>query len=123
MRKSVFAIALLLALALATHLSAQSESPHMTAVEPGTGMIGDLLTASGENLAAEVVAALYLTDGTKDVRVIIVQQTATSIQFRIPAEARPGRFALLVLTKGKQPKLIEEPVKVTIEPRVVAPTG
>jgi uncharacterized membrane protein len=61
------------------------------------------------------VAALYLTDGKNDIKVPIIEQTATSIKFRIPPEAQPGRFALMVLTKGKEAKFIEEPVKITIE--------
>jgi len=34
---------------------------------------------------------------------------------KIPATTKPGRLALMVLTTGKVPKLIEQPVKVTIE--------
>jgi hypothetical protein len=34
---------------------------------------------------------------------------------KVPTAAKPGRLALMVLTKGKEPKLIEQPVKVTIE--------
>jgi hypothetical protein len=95
--------------------------PSMIAVEPTSGAVGDVLTARGQNLGRENVAAVYLTDGTIDIKVVIMQQTATSIQFRIPPEAKAGRLAVMVLTAGKEPKLIEEPVKITIEPDATRP--
>ncbi len=87
-----------------------------TSVDPGVGRAGDLLVIQGINLDRANVAALYLTDGNVDIKVAIVAQSATSITFKIPPEAKPGRFALMVLTTGKAPKLIEEPVKLTVEP-------
>ncbi len=91
-----------------------------TSVEPGVGRVGDVLVIQGNNLDRANVAALYLTDGIVDIKVAIVEQTATSITFKIPPEAKPGRFALMVLTTGKTPKLIEEPVKLTVEPATTA---
>jgi hypothetical protein len=61
------------------------------------------------------VVELYLTDGKKDQKVQITQQDAGSIKFKVPDKVTPGRFALMVLTGGKDQKLIEQPVKVTIE--------
>jgi hypothetical protein len=87
----------------------------MTNVEPGSGKVGDILTVSGENLDKTQVAELYLTDGKKDTKVEMTEQTPKSITFKIPVKARPGRFALMVMTKGKETKLIEQPVKVTVE--------
>ena len=114
MRISVTSIPLLLALALPAY--PQGAMPIMSSVEPDTGKVGDVMVIQGSNLDKDNVAALYLTDGTTDTKVAIVEQTATSIKFRIPPEAKPGRLALMVLTKGKAPKLIEEPVKISIEP-------
>lgn len=94
----------------------------MSSVEPASGKVGDVLVAQGTNLDRDTVAALYLTDGTTDIKVAIIEQSATSIQFRIPPEAKPGRFALMVLTKGKDPKLIEEPVRITVEPETTSST-
>ncbi len=96
-------------------LHAQQTMPRMTNVEPGNGKVGDILTVSGENLDKAQVAELYLTDGKKDTKVEVTEQTPTSIKFKIPVKATPGRFALMVLTTGKEPKLIEQPVKVTVE--------
>jgi len=89
--------------------------PWISAVEPASGKVGDVLSIQGVNLGQDSVAALYLTDGNTDLKVLMIEQTSTSIRFRIPPEAKPGRFALMVLTKGNVPKLIEEPVKITVE--------
>ncbi len=112
MRLSLFAIPLLLV--FATPLRAQSSL--ISAVDPPSGKVGDVLTAQGTNLGKDAIAALYLTDGTTDVKVLILEQTDVLLRFKIPSEAKPGRFALMVLTKSKEPKLIEEPVKITVEP-------
>jgi hypothetical protein len=121
MRKSSLRIGLLFALAAPGLLLAQL--PQMQAVEPASGKGGDVITVNGENLNQDVVAALYLTNGKEDFKVEITQQTEAVIKFRIPLHIKPGRLALMVLTKGKDAKLIEEPVKVLVEPPVVGPTG
>ncbi|MCX6625348.1 MAG: IPT/TIG domain-containing protein [Acidobacteria bacterium] len=89
--------------------------PRMTTVEPGTAKIGDLLNVAGENLGKASVSQLYLTDGKNDLKVAVTEQNDSSIKFKVPATAKPGRFALMILTSGKEGKLIEQPVKVTIE--------
>ncbi len=71
----------------------QPWTPLITSVEPNSGKIGDELTAKGNNLGSDTIAALYLTDGKADVKVPMLAQTATSIRFRIPPAATPGRFA------------------------------
>jgi hypothetical protein len=115
---SAMSIPLLVALALPASPQSSSVLPTMSTVEPASGKVGDVLVVEGTNLGQDTVAALYLTDGKADVKVNILEQTATSIRFKIPPEAKPGRMALMVLTKGPQPTLIEEPVKVTVEPGV-----
>ncbi|MGA2150371.1 MAG: IPT/TIG domain-containing protein [Bryobacteraceae bacterium] len=122
MRLSALSIPLLVAFALPADPQSQGGMPTMSSVEPASGKVGDVLVAQGTNLDRDTVAALYLTDGTTDIKVAIIEQSATSIQFRIPPEAKPGRFALMVLTKGKDPKLIEEPVKITVEPETTSST-
>lgn len=94
---------------------AQQAMPRMTAVEPDNGKAGDVLTVAGENLAKPDVEKLYLTDGKNDLQVEVTEQAPASIKFKIPATAKPGRFSLMILTGGKEPKYIEQPVKVTIE--------
>ncbi len=119
---SAIACSLLVALALAGDPDSQAGMPLMTSVDPSSGKVGDVLSIQGVNLGSDTVAELYLTDGKVDVKVPIVQQTATSIGFRIPPEAKPGRMGLVVLTKEKNPRLIEEPVKITVEPQTANPT-
>jgi hypothetical protein len=111
--KLSFAISLLVAASFAAF--AQQAMPRLATVEPQNGKGGDVLVVTGENLQKDAVTKLYLTDGTNDLQVEITEQTASAIKFKIPAKAKPGRLALMVLTGGKEPKLIEQPVKVTID--------
>jgi len=111
MKLSLIVASLTLACAV---LCAQQTMPRITAVEPDNGKIGDLLTISGEHLGKGDVVELYLTDGKKDTKVEVTDQAATAIKFKIP-KMSVGRFALMVLTGGKEPKYIEQPVKVTIQ--------
>lgn len=93
---------------------AQQPMPRMTAADPDNGKAGDVITVAGENLEKTLVSKVYLTDGKIDTVVEVTEQAATSIKFKIPPKTS-GRLALLLLTTGKEPKLIEQPVKVTIE--------
>ncbi len=102
-------------IALASLVFAQEAMPRMTSVEPGNGKAGDELTVTGENLTKATVAKVYLTDGKNDTEVQVSDQNATTIKFKIPAGAKTGRFSLMILTAGKEPKYIEQPVRVTIE--------
>jgi hypothetical protein len=89
--------------------------PRMTTCEPGNGKTGDVLTVTGENLTKETVAKVYLTDGKNDLQVEVMEQAATTVKFKVPPKATAGRWSLMLLTTGKEPKLIEQPVKVTVE--------
>jgi predicted solute-binding protein len=113
--KLSFGILLLIAAGAAAF--GQSSMPRMVSCEPPNGKAGDVIAVTGENLTKDAVAKLYLTDGKddkNDVQVEIVEQTGTTIKFKIPAKAT-GRMALMILTGGKDGKLIEQPVKVQIE--------
>jgi len=112
------AILLLLAACLACY--AQPALPRMTTAEPPNGKIGDPIVVTGENLEKANVAKVYLTDGKNDLVVEVIEQSATNIKFKIPAKAT-GRMAVMVLTTGKEPQLIEQPVKVLIEEAGAAP--
>lgn len=115
MRLSFILLALLTLVVMPLLVSAQAPLPRMTTVEPSSAKAGDILSVAGENLEKDNVAALFLTDGKNDVKMEITEQAATAIKFRVPASAKAGRFALMILTGGKEPKYIEQPVKVTIE--------
>ena len=86
----------------------------MTFVELLNGKVGDVLNVVGENLGKTNVAQLFLTDGKNDFKAEVTEQADAAIKFKIPT-IKPGRFNLMVLTSGKQPRLIEQPVKVTVE--------
>jgi len=116
MRLSAIAIALLVPLALTAAPAPQTGMPMMHTVVPDSGKAGEVVEIQGEHLGQESVAAVYLTDGKKDTKLQILEQTETSIKFKIPSETMPGSFALMVLTRDKPPKLIEEPVRITVVP-------
>jgi hypothetical protein len=115
MKRSVVVPLIVVACFAAIAVFAQQAMPRMTSVEPANGKIGDVLTVSGENLHKTNVSKVYITDGKIDWQVEVTDQAATAIKFKIPVKAQPGRFALMLLTSGKDAKLIEQPVKVTIE--------
>ncbi len=94
---------------------AQQVMPRMTTVEPASAKAGTVLTVAGENLQKDQVSKVYLTDGKADLLVEITEQADSTLKCKIPDKAKPGRFALMLLTTGKEPKLIEQPVKVTVE--------
>jgi len=96
--------------------------PKMTMVTPDSGKSGDTMKVDGEFLDKQHVAEVYITDGTTDWKVQIVKQASAQIEFKIPPNVKPGRFFLMVLTTGPDPKLIEEPVRVTIEGEAPQPS-
>jgi hypothetical protein len=112
--KLSFVISLLVAASFVTY--AQQAMPRMTSLDPMEGKKGDVIVVTGENLQKDAVAKVYLTDGKNDTQVEVLEQTATSIKFKIPTKvAEGGRLTLMVLTTGKDAKLIEQPVKVLID--------
>jgi hypothetical protein len=96
-------------------LYAQQAMPRITSVDPDTAKAGDIITVTGEHLDKGEVVEVYLTDEKKDTKVEVTEQSSTSLKIKIPGNMATGRFALMVRTGGKEPKLIEEPVKVNIE--------
>lgn len=113
MRFSFLLLAAAIMLALPPVLPAQIS--RILTVEPDTAKAGDILTATGEAINKNNVDEMYLTDGAKDFKTSIVEQTDTSIKFKVPTTIKAGRYALMIRTRGNEPKLLEQPVKVTIE--------
>ncbi|MBI5083045.1 MAG: hypothetical protein HZB13_00380 [Acidobacteria bacterium] len=113
---ALFITFMLLTLAVAPALMAQESIPRCTTVEPMSGKVGIDIVVTGENLGKETVAKLYLTDGTNDIEMVIAEQTGTTMKAKIPAKAKVGiRYKLMILTRGKEPKLIEQPVRFEVE--------
>ena len=97
-------------------LQGQDTIPRFVTVEPMNGKVGDSATVTGENVGKNNIAELYLTDGKNDFKCVMVEHTDTTIKFTIPKGPKPGvSYKLMVLTKGKDPKLIEQPVRYTID--------
>jgi hypothetical protein len=89
-------------------------TPFIRTATPDTGMPGDVVTVMGDALDKKHVAEVYLTDGKRDVKVEILEQSEDSIRFRLPAKVAPGRYSLMVLTVD-EPKYIEQPVYFTVK--------
>ena len=98
----------------AVALSAQV--PQMSNVEPKNVKPGTVLNISGLYLTG--VEEVYLTDHKFDLKVKVVEQKEKTITVRVPPFAKPGRLQLLVLYGGKEPKLLEQPLFVFVEPPV-----
>jgi hypothetical protein len=113
MRVSVWVLGLAAILVLPPSLAAQN--CRITAVDPDSAKVGDTVSASGESLGAGNVEQLFLTDGTTDIKVEILEQTDKLIKFKVPSGIKSGRYALMVQTKPPEPKLLEQPVKLTVE--------
>ncbi len=94
-------------------LSAFDGFSKLVTVEPDTGKAGDAIVAKGENLEKSKIGELYLTDGTKDLKAVITEQSTAEIKFKIPA-APAGRYHLMLLTANKA-SMIEQPVVITVE--------
>jgi len=93
---------------------AQEIMPRMSSVDPANGKKGDVIAVVGENLDKPNVVKVYLTDGKTDLECVVSEQTPTGLKLKIPDKAS-GRLAVMILTGGKEPKLIEQPVKITVE--------
>lgn len=104
---------LLLATALVAAGAVYAETSRVSGVEPANAKAGEVVKASGEGLANTLVTAVFLTDGSNDLKVEVVEQTATALRFKIPGAVKAGRWAVMIQTKDGM--LLEQPVKVTIE--------
>ena len=100
-------------LAWAMSIGAFQVLPRCTAVEPDTGKVGDLIAVKGENLSKANISDVYLTDGSKDTKASISEQTDTQIKFKVP-QIKPGRYHLAMLTSNGA-SMIEQPVVLTVE--------
>ena len=95
-------------------ISAAAQMPRLKSVEPTSGKAGDELSAQGQSLDENNVADLFLTDGTNDHKVKMVEQKADSIRFAVP-KIKPGRYSLMLLTRGASPAYLQQPVFCTVD--------
>jgi len=113
--RNSFRAVVVLAFVLASQLLLAQAMPRLSTVTPVTGKAGDEITTEGEHLEKANVAELYMTDGKEDVKVVMTEQSATIIKFKVPVKIKAGSFNLMILTTGAAPKLLVQPVKLTIE--------
>lgn len=90
-------------------------APQVDSMEPKSGKPGTVLVVNGVSLNKEKVEEVYLTDHRFDIKVKVLEQTATTIKLRIPPFIKPGRHQLLFLTGGDAPAYLEQPAYVLVE--------
>ncbi len=112
--KHVLSAMLFLFVLTAPGVSADGKLPKFTTVTPDSGKADTIFVATGENVGKSFVSGLYLTAGSDDIKVEILEQKDDSIQFKVSVKTKAGRYALMVLSAdGKQ--FIEQPVRIEIE--------
>ena len=113
-------VALALVVAIVPLVGAATRDPGPTplikVIQPDSAKPGDEVTVSGTNLAKDTVAAVYLTQGERTIKVKVTSQTETDVKFLIPADLKTGRFGIMVLTTGgDDARQIDEPVYLSVE--------
>ena len=93
--------------------------PVMKAIEPKMATIGQLVIITGENLGKRV-AGVYLTDGKKDWKLTVVEQTENKIVAKVADSTPGGRYRLMAITTDNPGQYVEQPVVLDI---VFVPTG
>jgi len=111
MRKKTWIVAGLVCTAIA--LYAFQAMPRCTSVEPDTAKVGDAVSVKGENLDKKSTGQVFLTNGTKDTKVTIDEQSASEIKFKVP-QIKPGRYHVAILTANGA-SMIDQPVVLTVE--------
>jgi hypothetical protein len=82
--------------------------PQVTAVDPPSGLPGEILTMLGRDLGKRKVAEVYLTDGTQRWRAEIVHQSPRDIRFRMPANVDCGTLHLVLTTPGNPQRWVPQ---------------
>jgi IPT/TIG domain len=90
-------------------------TPLMRTVEPASAKAGDTVTVTGDNLTKDVVVEVYLTDRKDKTKVAVVEQTNTTVKFKVPAQLKAGKYWLMVLANLSEPLFIEEPAFLNVE--------
>lgn len=90
-------------------------APEMNTLSARTAKPGDTLVIAGVGLNSSQIDEVYLTDHKFDMKVKVLEQTDKYIKVRVPPFAKPGRMQILCLTKGDDPKLLEQPLYVLIK--------
>ena len=89
--------------------------PLLRTVAPEVAKTGDIATVSGDYLNSPRLGEVYLTDGKADFNVEILSRTDAKLKIKVPANAPPARYTLMILLLDEEPKLIEQPAKLRVE--------
>jgi uncharacterized protein YqfA (UPF0365 family) len=89
-------------------------TPLMRTASPEAVKAGATATVAGDYLDKSRVAEVYLTNGKVDAKVDVIEQARTELKFKVPEKIAVGRYNLMVLMVGEEPKLIEEPARLTV---------
>jgi uncharacterized membrane protein len=57
---------------------------------------------------------VYVSDGARDRKVRITEQTDISLKFMVPLECKPGKYKVVVRLNVSDSLLLEEPVKLVV---------
>ncbi len=97
MKYAILAAAVLFAalVHVAPRAAAQSTTPHITAVDPASGKVGDTVTLTGTNLGKGTVDAVYLSDDQTDYKATLVDQAAEKLVLKVP-QVKAGGYNLSV---------------------------
>ena len=106
---------LVVVLSSASFAAIDGDAPQMNTISVKSARPGDTIEIEGVGLEPAKVDEVYLTDHKFDMRVKVLEQKPTLIRLRVPPFAKPGRVQILVLTKGDEPKLLEQPLYLLIE--------
>ena len=93
--------------------------PMMKTIEPRMATVGQLVTITGQNLGKRV-AGVYLTDGKKDWKMTLVEQTETKIVAKVGDSTPGGRFRLMAITTDNPGVYVEQPLVLDV---IFIPTG
>src|SRR5579883_2292054 len=91
------------------------DAPQMVTISAKAAKPGDVIEITGVGLDPAKVDEIYLTDNKFDMKVKVLEQKDTAVKLRVPPFAKPGRMQLLLLTKGDDAKLLEQPLYLLIE--------
>jgi hypothetical protein len=104
---------IVLLLISAAALAAFQALPKCSAVDPDTAKAGDTVSITCQNADKANVSDLYLTDGTDDTKVAVMDHTEDKIKFQVP-KIKAGRYHIAFLNANKS-SMIEQPVVLTVE--------
>jgi hypothetical protein len=90
-------------------------SPQATRLEPKVAKPGTVITITGVALGKSDVVEVFLTDHRFDMKVKVLEQSDDKLKIRVPPFLKAGRQQLLLLTGGKNPAYLEQPVFLLIE--------